>query len=451
MSVANHKFTDMKQIEFQQSGSSEVNAMLTQPLLEKPSTYTCEVTNLQCTIGEEPFFPTGEWLFTIFRLPVGLKQPSLPSPPFETHIDSDVLKQLVEKPFNFYDSDIFGSLDNTGVWCPNTFDDAGQCMEFDNHNYPDVVRYFGGGDPYRQSDCYSVKYYSTMDFVTYCADFIKVYDRKIEAEKFSLYDHAQWEDEQQAHLTQHGNLDDFNIPEPVPIIWTEVPPTQRSHISLSVDSGGRLRFWMSPYFLNNYCVMTSPLFQRVTGFPTFIGWYDYDDHIQTVVDASLELANIGGPINSLVQGNRANDEFTEVRDVIPIHEGIDIRRKIMLEVSLPVSHTLSWDGVKENTRYMLQEFTIPSGAVSMSYTPYSGTTCMDQDQRLGPLILLNGGSALAMKKLFEGQMQAFRIDIMVERRKWDSDTMKFTVESKRLDMGSGGFFYLKLLFSKETV
>ena len=87
----------------------------------------------------------------------------------------------------------------------------------------------------------------------------------------------------------------------------------------------------------------------------------------------------------------------------------------------------------------------------MSYMPYSGTTHMKQDQRLGPLALLNGGSSLAMKKLFEGQMQAFRIDIMVERRKWDSDAMKFNVESKRLDMGQGGFFYLKLLFTKETI
>ena len=451
MSVANHKFTDMKQIEFQQSGSSEVNAMLTQPLLEKPSTYTVEVTDLQCTIGEEPFFPIDEWLFTLFRLPVGM-DPVTPTN-YEVHLDAGALIQLVEKGFDIYDSDIFGSVDNLGNFSPNTFLDGGFSMEFDNPLLPEVVRYFGASDPYRQSDCYSAKYYSTMDFVTHCADFVKVYDRKIEAEHFSYGRWTQWKTAQDAHLAIHGDLDGFNDPEPGLLTWTEVPSDERYHISLAVDSGGRLRFWTSEFFRNHYCVLTSPLFQRITGFPTFIGWYDEADSVQTVADVEATLEYVGGAyqyVNVLV-GAVTGSEFTLVRDVIPIHEGLDIRRKILLEVSLPVSHTLSWNGDKENTRFVLQEFTIPSGALSLAYIPSSGTTLMNQDQRLGPLTFLNGGTTLALKKLFSGQMQAFRIDIMVERRKWDSETMKFILESKRLDMGKGGFFYLKLLFSKETV
>ena len=447
MSVANHKFTDMKQIEFQQSGSSEVNAMLTQPLLEKPSTYTVEVTDLQCTLGEEPFFPTDEWLFTLFRLPVGLDQAN-----YQMHMDMEEFKRHAEKPFNLYDSDVFGSLDDQGDWSPNTFDDDGFSYEFDNVNYPEVVRYFGENNPYRQSDCYSVKYYSTMDFVTHCADFIKVYDRMIEAERFAYASWVQWIADQAAHLALHGDLVGFNDPEPGATLWTTVPPNTRYHISLAVDSGGRLRFWMSDFFLNHYCVRTSPLFQRITGFAPFIGWYDEDDSIQTTGDfGGMELLQQTNLHINLLQGTRDTSEFTLVRDIIPIHEGLDIRRKILLEVSLPVSHTLSWNGDKENTKFVLQEFTIPSGSLSLAYTPYSGTTSMNQNQRLGPLTLLNGGTTLAIKKLFSGQMQAFRIDIMVERRKWDSVTMKFNVESKRLDMGEGGFFYLKLLFSKETV
>ena len=42
-SIANRKYTDMRQIEFQQNGSSRVTAMLTQPLLENSSTYMCEI------------------------------------------------------------------------------------------------------------------------------------------------------------------------------------------------------------------------------------------------------------------------------------------------------------------------------------------------------------------------------------------------------------------------
>ena len=69
MSIANRKFTDMKQIEFQQSGSGRVEAMLTQPLLDKASTYMCEVTDLQATIGEELAFPENQWMFSIIRKP----------------------------------------------------------------------------------------------------------------------------------------------------------------------------------------------------------------------------------------------------------------------------------------------------------------------------------------------------------------------------------------------
>ena len=82
MSVANRKFTDMKQIEFQQSGSSRVEAMLTQPLLEKASTYMCEVTDLQATIGEELAFPENQWLFSVIKKPV---HPAAPIDPADVN------------------------------------------------------------------------------------------------------------------------------------------------------------------------------------------------------------------------------------------------------------------------------------------------------------------------------------------------------------------------------
>ena len=73
-----------------------------------------------------------------------------------------------------------------------------------------------------------------------------------------------------------------------------------------------------------------------------------------------------------------------------------------------------------------------------------------QDQRQGPMILLNGGSNLALKKLFEGQMQAFRIDIILEMEEWDKSNLEFKTVERNLKMAEGGFFYLKLLFTKET-
>ena len=68
--IANKKFSEMVQLEFQNYGSGAVSAMLLQPLLEKASTFVCEVTDLQCTINQELVFPEGKWLFSIVRKPV---------------------------------------------------------------------------------------------------------------------------------------------------------------------------------------------------------------------------------------------------------------------------------------------------------------------------------------------------------------------------------------------
>ena len=68
--IANKKFSEMVQLEFQNYGSAAVSAMLLQPLLEKTSTFVCEVTDLQCTINQELVFPEDKWLFSIVRKPV---------------------------------------------------------------------------------------------------------------------------------------------------------------------------------------------------------------------------------------------------------------------------------------------------------------------------------------------------------------------------------------------
>ena len=68
--IANKKFSEMVQLEFQNTGSGAVSAMLLQPLLEKSSTFVCELTDLQCTLNQELVFPENKWLFSIVRKPV---------------------------------------------------------------------------------------------------------------------------------------------------------------------------------------------------------------------------------------------------------------------------------------------------------------------------------------------------------------------------------------------
>ena len=124
-------------------------------------------------------------------------------------------------------------------------------------------------------------------------------------------------------------------------------------------------------------------------------------------------------------------------------------------MSLPIPHTLAWDGTSEKTRYVLQEFMIPSGGGVSKYimSPNIADSIVQlrQDQRQGPMIFLNGGSNMALKKMFSGQLQAFRIDLILEKDEWDADKLEFKRVQSNLEVGDGGFFYLKLLFTKETL
>ena len=135
--------------------------------------------------------------------------------------------------------------------------------------------------------------------------------------------------------------------------------------------------------------------------------------------------------------------------------GLDVRKKLILEASLPLPHTLAWDGQKESTRYVLQEFLIPSGLVETKYISHPqfslSNTQLRQDQRQGSMLLLSGGSNLALKKMFEGQLQAFRLTLVIELDQYDKKEKAFKRIRRPVNMSGADFVYLKLLFTKETV
>ena len=463
MSVANRKFTDMKQIEFQQSGSSRVEAMLTQPLLDKASTYMCEITDLQATVGEELAFPENQWLFSIIR------KPNIqPGDDFAFYMRQDNLNKYVTQlsrgtSTTFTASEVFGVPEeyNGGMsirWLGNQY--------FDNDELvPGAeLKPFGAVIPSGEYTVYSRRYYSILDFVADLAMQVKQIDRVLE-----------------------GALTEDAQGQPAPIPWEDTIEDAHHYISLTVDSGGHLIFNLKPYFLNNYFIVTSPLFQKVTGFSPFVGKYVFVavganpatlHHLEGITDYPLYIHEMeGGDLGTiginLHDIDDINDEFgtlyealyyataiadpysNTVRDIIPVQDGIDIRKKLVVEVSLPISHTLCWDGEKETTKHLLQEFILSAGTIQMKYTSgedyRQNIVEVQQKQNQGQLVLLNGGSNLALKKLFEGQMQAFRIDLLLDYDRWDKGKLDFVRTTKQLDVGQGGFFYLKLLFTKETI
>ena len=213
-------------------------------------------------------------------------------------------------------------------------------------------------------------------------------------------------------------------------------------------------FTMGPEFTRDYMIILSPLFQHITGLSPLVGYYQGGQRIETASQLVEDDDLLLNGYLVVAPGTQTNVVSLSSKNST-IFEGIDVRKKILLEVSLPLPHTLGWDGKNETTRFVLQEFQIPSGSVETKYIMTDdfaqNLVQLRQDQRQGPMVLLNGGSNMALKKMFEGQLQAFRIDIVLEKDEWDPEKIEFTRVQNNMKMAEGGFFYLKLLFTKETL
>ena len=459
-SIANRKFTDMKQIEFQQQGSSEISTMLTQPLLENSSTYMCEVTDLQCTIGRELVFPKNEWLFSIVRRPIHENVAHI------AFLDTSMLKKFISsrEGQTRLHNNLFGAwqLNNAGlpIFRANHWMKKDAPQQYSISAIPDELRNF--------YDVYSGRHYSTMDFVYNISRAVYLHDKVIEFDR-----NAELPLDEQKDTEGDDPYDVFT--------------DEMYHIGVACDSGGRLVFSLSEYFRRNYMIVTSKIFQKTTGFGLFIGEYSteinnqiihtYNDLInynptRVLTPAHLvTYTGVAANLAGLVMTAYAKDlthvldvgsvplttgpTRTQNPDIIPVQDGVDIRKKVIVEVSLPVSHTLAWNGQKESTRYVLQEFNFPSQMMSMGFdnaVDFSKSRIRYKEKALhGEMVLLNGGSTMALKKLNEGQMQAFRVSLLIEIDEWNRQTNDFVRVKRPMNIESGGFFYMKLLFTKETI
>ena len=298
--VANRKFAEMKQIEFQQTASSSVNTMLNQPLLEKASTWICEVTDFECTLGEEPAFPENEWMFTIVKRPLLSTDANATynTTNLEVHFDVESFVDYVEnlylgsaEPIDDYgiwgyhyitnvtlnDTDFDESDDYYTVYVvprwsnrvgpeggvalpPPRFEDI---LDFNSNSVPFIIVF--GEDPYNETHIHTGKYYSDLDFIDDLANKVRIYDRKLHAAYINATD---------------PNRDD---PAYVPMTWENTSPDVGvQYISLYVDSGGNIMFHMTPVFLEEYTVITSPLFGHLTGMSPLLGFHLGIDNISVL-------------------------------------------------------------------------------------------------------------------------------------------------------------------------
>ena len=471
--IANQKFSEMVQLEFQNSGSSGVSAMLLQPLLEKTSTYVCELTDLQCSLNEELAFPENRWLMTIVRKPV-IPTQNIANNRVNLQLRIDLLEQYI-KDYNhqyfskaFQDYDIFGQFwadetilgdqsafdnwqqDTFLFWAyDNSFDDQfitfeeTKAGEDDDDLLDPQLTYYQDENPFKYEELVvkTKRYFSALDLIKDVAHQIDVWDTRTDGD--------------------HQN----------PIV-PGYQHTQQNIIAFDVDPSGRLCLNVSPEFRVNYMILFSDLFQELAGFPEILYWSEDNQAVASEVFTIANLRTLQEP----TFGDDAPDEWEEEVEGIAInlyggaltvrgrnffstkhsiYDGFDVRKVLAVEVSLPIPHTLAWNGISESTRYVLQEFQIPGGSLVSKYrcatAALDAVTQMVEKQKIGPDIFLNGGSNMALKKMFEGQLQAIRVDLVLHYDDWDNIQKKFVRKQKRLDMAPADFFYLKLLFTKETL
>ena len=121
------------------------------------------------------------------------------------------------------------------------------------------------------------------------------------------------------------------------------------------------------------------------------------------------------------------------------------RRKLIVEASYPISHTTSWEMDKEKRYVQFQEFKVVPEIDSLVEVN-TGDGAFREKVYSAARVFLDNHGTLALKKLFEGQLQALRIDILEELE--DDNDVRTRVPVK---LRKNGFMYLKWLFTKETV
>ena len=142
-----------------------------------------------------------------------------------------------------------------------------------------------------------------------------------------------------------------------------------------------------------------------------------------------------------------------------IFEQADFRKKLIMDVTFPIDATLVVKDEKPEVIHQLQEFELRPGQVTSKYGGFNKIVnnnfmrcnVIQQEQFQGPRVLLDNSTSLAVKKLYEGQMQTIRVDLILEYQDWDEKTNDFVDKREPLDFDTGMFNYMKFIFCKEVV
>ena len=448
MSIANDKGTDITQLEFQSVGQASTSSTLIQPLLEHASTYNCHVMNLVTSMGNLPAVPSQE-LFRVIVNPFvteynagsgGFVPPYQAFDPLHANFGGqpvpagtiDVVQ--LENAWAGYrgQAAVDEFLDDVESGAYLAKDDGGYSYSLDDVTQvpPDYVV---------EGLCYKIK----TPAVSSSIDFVWELQQQVNQVLAPLY-------LQLGTAAQNAGRE-----------WDS-----NDLIKICVNLKGNLNVKVkTELFKRGFMLIFSPFFRKLMGTDVEImtmyhglatfqaelitkmsDWPDYN----TPAEFSLELLNARIPTD----GPRQVLSFES-----SVFEQADFRKKLIMDVTFPIDATIVVKDEKPEVRHQLQEFELRPGMFEAKYGGFNKIVAnnvrrcnvIQQEQFLGPRVLLDNSTSLAVKKLFEGQMQTIRIDLILEYTDWNGQTNEFVDKRVPLQFDQGMFNYMKFIFCKEVV
>ena len=224
-----------------------------------------------------------------------------------------------------------------------------------------------------------------------------------------------------------------------------VTPGGQFHLFSRLEYNPDFEFWTKRY------VILDKSFQALTGWNDII--YGDANSLRTVaLDANTDNDDLDDKYTPML-GKQIESFLSSSADLA--WEVLDRRKRIRIDLTVPVGLTMGWKSTKEQKTYILQEYDIPKGRPTCSFlssrsTNFQPTTSIQEKQLVSTTKFVDGGGKLALQKLFAGPVQALRLSLVLIYDYFDIQKKVWVERAKPLDMGSGDFFYLKLLFSKES-
>lgn len=226
-----------------------------------------------------------------------------------------------------------------------------------------------------------------------------------------------------------------------------VTPSGQFHLYSEIDETAvpTVAFWEDHY------IILDRTLQAITGWKDIIYGFEYGV-VTKPLDSNIDNVDLFDEY-TFHPGTPAQS-FLSSQDYLA-WEILDRRKRVRIDLTLPVGLTMGWKSTQSEKTYILQEFDIPKGRPTCSFSSSRvsaspGSTSIRENQLVSTTTFIDGGGKLAIQKLFPGPVQALRLSLILIYDYFDRQKNVWVEKARPLKMGSGDFFYLKILFSKES-